>query len=94
MSGLGPMTFGKTEELLFLGREITTERDYSEKVAERIDAEVHAFIDRAEKVAEKILSENKKALQKIAEVLKERETLEQEEFYGILKPFKIKPVTV
>ncbi len=91
---LGPMTFGKTEELIFLGREIATEKDYSEETARKIDAEVHGFIARAREVAQKILAANKKALQKIADTLKEKETLEQEEFYAILKPFKIKPVAV
>ncbi len=94
MSDLGPQTFGKTEEMVFLGREITTERDYSETVASRIDEEVRKFIQLAYDAAEKILTTNRKALEKIAAVLIEKETLEQEEFYGILKPFKIKPVVV
>ncbi len=89
---LGPQTFGKTEELIFLGREITAEKNYSEKVAGKIDEEVHNFLSRAYDVAEKILKAHKKALRKIAETLKEKETLEQEEFYALLKPFKIKPV--
>jgi cell division protease FtsH len=92
MSNLGPMTFGKTEELVFLGREITSEKNYSEKVAAQIDAEVHGFITRAYESAEKILKAHKPALKKIAETLMQKETLEQEEFYGLLKPFKIKPV--
>jgi cell division protease FtsH len=94
MSELGPITYGKTEEMVFLGREITTERDYSEQVASKIDEEVRKFINRAYVVAEKILTQNKKALTNIAQALIERETLEQEDFYNILKPFKIKPVVV
>ncbi|MGC9968235.1 MAG: ATP-dependent zinc metalloprotease FtsH [Minisyncoccia bacterium] len=92
MSDLGPVTFGKTEELIFLGREITAERNYSEKVAAEIDAHVHGFISRAYDIAEKILRAHKPALKKIAETLIQKETLEQEEFYGLLKPFKIKPI--
>lgn len=91
---LGPMTFGKTEGLIFLGREMTTEKNYSEKLAEKIDDETRAFIDRAYAVAQKVLQSNKKALQKIAETLIEKETLEGDEFYNLLKPFKIKPVVV
>ena len=91
---LGPMTFGKTEGLIFLGREMTTEKNYSEKMAEKIDEEARAFIDRAHAIAQRVLLSNKKALQKIAETLIEKETLEGDEFYNLLKPFKIKPITV
>ncbi len=91
---LGPQTFGNTEEMVFLGREISTERNYSEKVAGDIDAEVRSFITRAYAAAEKILKSNKAALKKIAQTLVEKETLEQEEFNALLKPFKIKLVGV
>ncbi len=89
---LGPLTFGKTEELIFLGREITTEKNYSEKVAAKIDAEVRSFIDRAHKKAKQIITDNKKALKAVAKTLMEKEVLEQEEFYALIKPFKLKPV--
>jgi cell division protease FtsH len=92
MSDLGPMTFGKTEELIFLGREITSERNYSEEVAAQIDKEVHGFIMHAADMAEKIIKAHRPALKKIAETLIQKETLEQEEFYNLLKPFKIKPI--
>ncbi len=92
MSELGPVTFGKTEEMIFLGREISTEKNYSEKVAAEIDAAVHGFIARAYEAAEKILKSHKPALKKVADTLMQKETLEQEEFYDLLKPFKIKPV--
>lgn len=94
MSSLGPITFGKTEELLFLGREIATEKNYSEKIAAKIDEEVQKILKRAYETAEKILEQNKAALKKIAETLMEKETLEQEEFYALIKTFKIKLVTV
>jgi cell division protease FtsH len=92
MSALGPMTFGKTEELIFLGREITTEKNYSEEVAAKIDAEVHNFMNGAYETAQRVLKTHKDALKKIAQTLMEKETLEQEEFNAVLKPFKIKPV--
>lgn len=93
MSDLGPITFGDTEELLFLGREIAHEKNYSENVASQIDEEVKKIVTRAYEAADKILKQNKKALKKIADVLMEKETLEQEEFYNLLKPFEIKPVS-
>lgn len=91
---LGPQTFGKTEELLFLGREMTSERDYSEDTAQRIDLEVRAFIERGRAIAQKILKTHTKALRAIADTLIEKETLEQEEFNALLRPFKIKPFAV
>ncbi|HTY39865.1 MAG TPA: ATP-dependent zinc metalloprotease FtsH [Candidatus Paceibacterota bacterium] len=94
MSDLGPITFGKTDEMVFLGREMTTERDYSEEVAAKIDAEVRKFIERAYVAAENILKTNKKALDVIAKTLIEKETLEQEEFAKLMEPYKLKQVAV
>jgi cell division protease FtsH len=91
---LGPITFGSTEEMVFLGREITTEKNYSEDMAKKIDDEVSAFIARAYAAANKVLTGKKKILRVIAKKLIEKETLEQEEFAALLKPFKIKPVEV
>ncbi len=91
---LGPITFGKTDELLFLGREIATEKNYSEHTAAIIDKEVQKFILKAYEVAKKVLTKHKRALKKIATTLIEKETIEQDEFYALLKPFRIKPVTV
>ena len=91
---LGPMTFGETQELVFLGKEISTERNYSEEVAAEIDGEVKNFIDHAYKSAQKILKLRKKVLDKIAKTLIEKETLEQEEFYAILKQFDLKPIEI
>ncbi|MCL0048729.1 ATP-dependent zinc metalloprotease FtsH [Dehalococcoidia bacterium] len=73
---LGPRTFGKREELVFLGKEISEQRDYSDKVAEDIDAEVHAIIERAYNIAKDILTKNKAKLIQIAERLMAEETLE------------------
>jgi len=73
---LGPRTFGHKEELVFLGREISEQRDYSDKVAEQIDDEVHSIIQQAYKTARKILTENKPKLIQIAEKLITQETIE------------------
>ena len=81
---LGPRTFGHREELVFLGREITEQRNYSEKVAQEIDEEVHDIIHRAYDVAEKILAENKSKLIHVAQKLITHETLEGEELDSLL----------
>ena len=87
---LGPQTFGKTQELIFLGKELSTEKNYSEKTAADIDAEVKLFVDRAYQVAKKIVSSRKDALDKIAKRLIEKETIEKEEFDVLLKDLKVK----
>ncbi len=84
MSNLGPRTFGKKEELIFLGKEIGEEKDYSEKTAEDIDKEVSRFIAEARETAEKIIKERKNVLEKIVQVLLEKETIEKEEFEEII----------
>jgi cell division protease FtsH len=75
MSTLGPMTFGKQEEQIFLGREIAQHRDYSEHTAAAIDEEVRKFVLQGYDRAKTILSENREALIRIAEALLEREAL-------------------
>ncbi|MEI7890537.1 MAG: ATP-dependent zinc metalloprotease FtsH [bacterium] len=84
MSTLGPRTFGKKEEMVFLGREISEERDYSDKTAQDIDIEVSGFISDAYKTAERILTENKVVLEKIVAELLEKETIEREMFNKIV----------
>lgn len=91
---LGPMAFGSSEEMVFLGREIATEKNYSDKTATAIDEEISGFIKHSFELAQKIVKAQKKALDAIAKTLLEKETLEQEEFYNLLKPFKIKPLSV
>ncbi len=76
---LGPRTFGRRQELVFLGKEITEERDYSEKVAQEIDGEVHNLIERAHNQAVEILTQNKGKLEQIAKHLIAVETVEGEE---------------
>ncbi len=80
MSDLGARTFGKKEELIFLGREISEEKDYSERTADEIDKEVSKFIENARQTAENILTEKKDVLKKIADKLLEVETIEKEEY--------------
>jgi len=82
---LGPMTFGGKEELVFLGREIATEKNYSDEVAAQIDKEVAKFIDNAYRTAKKILTEKRKKLDQIAKVLIKKESIEKKEFARLMK---------
>jgi cell division protease FtsH len=91
---LGPRSFGKTNEMVFLGKEMTAERDYSEEIAEKIDKEVDAFITKGMKLAQKIIKDNKKILDKIADTLIDKETIEHEEFEKIIKDSKLKKISV
>jgi len=79
MSSLGPLTFGKQEEQIFLGREIAQHRDYSEHTAVAIDDEVRKFVMDGYERAKTILRENREALIRIAEALLERESLDAAE---------------
>lgn len=82
---LGPRTFGEREELIFLGREITEQRDYSEKIAEEIDAEMDALIRGARARAEEIIRGKRAKLDAIAERLLANETIEQDEFEALFE---------
>ena len=79
---------------IFLGREITHDRDYSESVATQIDAEVNVFIQKAFLAAKKIVSTHKDALEAIAKHLMEKESIEHEEFYALIKTFNLKPTKI
>jgi cell division protease FtsH len=85
MSSLGPIVFGERAGLEFLGIEREIEKNYSEKLAEKIDKEVENFIKEGEKIAMKILTKKKKKLEKIAKILIEKETIEKEEFEKLIK---------
>lgn len=89
---LGPITFGKTQELVFLGREIATEKNYSENVAMAIDAEVSNFITRAQRTAQSILKSKRKVLDALAKQLLDKEVIEQDEFASLMKQLNVKPV--
>ncbi len=82
---IGPITFGNREELVFLGKEIATEKDYSEKMATEIDEEVSRLIHNAQKNASKIITEKRNLLEKIAKQLIEKEVIEKEEFEELMK---------
>jgi cell division protease FtsH len=77
---LGPLAFGKRDELVFLGREIGEQRNYSDDVARQIDEEVRAIIDRAYSRAVDVLTTYKDRLVELAERLVAEETIDQEEF--------------
>jgi cell division protease FtsH len=81
---MGPITFGKTDEMIFLGREISTEKNYSEKIATEIDGEVKKLIDDALKSAEKILKTQKAKLDLLIKTLLDKEVIEKEEFEKIM----------
>jgi cell division protease FtsH len=77
---LGPLQYGKSDELIFLGRQIQEERNYSEEVAKVIDSEVHDIVDRARQRAYEVLTQNRDKLDVVVNRLIEQETLESEEF--------------
>ncbi len=79
MSDLGPMSFGKKEEQIFLGREIAQHRDYSEETALKIDEEVRSLVQKSYNRARRIIEENKEGMVRVAEVLLERESLDGDE---------------
>jgi len=85
---LGLRTFGEKEELIFLGKELHESKDYSEKTAEEIDSEIHRLVDDASKVARNIITKERKYLDKIVEVLREKETIEAEEFKALFEEKK------
>ena len=95
MSDLGPLTFGKKEEQIFLGREIAQHRDYSEDTAIKIDAEVRKLVNHGYETAKHILEEQRDALKRIAAALLEREVLDAAEVLLLVegKDLPAKPPT-
>lgn len=85
---LGPLTFGRKQEQVFLGRDISRDRNYSEEVAYAIDQEAHRMIDTCYKQAEQILNNNMDLLHLIAQTLMEKETIDAEEFRRIIEEGK------
>ncbi|MBC7396982.1 MAG: ATP-dependent metallopeptidase FtsH/Yme1/Tma family protein [Bdellovibrionales bacterium] len=97
---LGPLTFGKKEGEVFLGRDLAQHRDYSEQTAQTIDREVHDIVERNYQVAKQIVAENIAALHRLAEALLEYETIDGEEVDKLIRgekltrialPFKSEP---
>ncbi len=82
---LGPMTFGKREEQIFLGKELATHKDYSEKTALEIDREIRRIVENCYSRAEILLKENEYRLDRLANALLERESLNAKEIDEILE---------
>jgi cell division protease FtsH len=88
---LGPLAFGRKEELVFLGREINEQRNYSDEIAFEIDKEIRQLIDQAFDTAKRILTEHIKELEAIAMLLMERETIDAEELEAIFDEPRPRP---
>ena len=85
---LGTLTYGKSNQEVFLGKDLMREKNYSEETAQMIDSEIKAVVDKAYKNAKGILLKNKKLLDKIATTLLEKEIIEGEDFEKLFKPGK------
>jgi len=92
MSRMGPLTFGKKEEAIFLGREISQHRDFSEETARQIDAEVRSMVDEAYKSAYDILNTNHDIMHRMAAALLERETLDASDIKKIIAGDDLPPM--
>ncbi|HUQ42774.1 MAG TPA: ATP-dependent zinc metalloprotease FtsH [Candidatus Limnocylindrales bacterium] len=82
---LGPLQYGKSDELIFLGRQIQEERNYSEEIAKIIDSEVHDIVERGRQRAYEVLTQNRDKLDLVVSKLIEQETLETEEFERLFR---------
>src|SRR6185437_11921168 len=94
MSSLGPITFGKKEEQIFLGREINHHRDFSEETAQLIDKEVRGLVDAGYQSAVQILSNNKDIMHRMSAALLEREVLDAGEIKLIIEGKELPPVKI
>lgn len=83
---LGPRTFGDHQEMVFMGKEISSSKDYSEKIAEIIDEEVGKLIKEGQQTARRIIIAQKEQMEKVVKELMEKETIEREEFLAICGP--------
>jgi len=88
------LSYGAKEEELFLGREITKTRNFSENTAIAIDAEIKSIVTNAMKRADKILKDNIKVLHKLANALLEREILDSEEIDKIIRGEELPPIEI
>ncbi len=94
MSSMGPLTFGKKEEQIFLGREISQHRDYSEATAIRIDAEVSGMVMEGYDHARRIIEDHRDALVRIAETLLEREVIDGAQVQALIAGQELAPLEV
>jgi cell division protease FtsH len=85
MSNLGPLSYGKKEEKIFLGREISQHRDFSEETAREIDSEVRRFVNTGYEQAKKVIEDNRDVVVRIALALLEREVLDAAELKLIIE---------
>ena len=92
MSRMGPLTFGKKEEQIFLGREIAQHRDFSEETARQIDAEVRSLVDDAYKSAYSILTDHQDTMHRMAQALLDRETLDANDIKLIIAGEQLPPL--
>ncbi|MEO6828926.1 MAG: ATP-dependent zinc metalloprotease FtsH [Acidobacteriaceae bacterium] len=92
MSRMGPLTFGKKEEQIFLGREISQHRDFSEETARQIDSEVRLLVDNGYQAAHLLLENNKPLMNRMAQALLERETLDAEDLRMLIQGKDLPPV--
>ena len=92
MSSLGPITFGKKEEQIFLGREINQHRDFSEETAQLIDKEVRQLVDAGYQSATQILSNHKEIMHRMSAALLEREVLDANEIKMIIEGKELPPI--
>jgi cell division protease FtsH len=94
MSRLGPLTYGKKEEQIFLGREIAQHRDFSDDTAKQIDSEVRGFVDAGYNSAYELLQENTEPMHRIAQALLDRETLDANELKLLIEGQDLPPIKV
>ena len=94
MSGMGPVTFGRRDEEVFLGREITRHRSYSEATAIRIDSEVQSLLSEGYSRARKLIEDNADGLARIADALLEREVLDGEEVRALIEGRELPPLAI
>jgi len=85
MSDLGPLTYGETDDLIFLGRDLTMHKNFSEKTAEMIDVEVKKIVTRNFERSQQLLEKNRAKLKKIAKLLLEKEVLSSDDIHAIAK---------
>jgi cell division protease FtsH len=84
MSSIGPVAYGQEDEPIFLGKEIARHRDYSEETAQSIDSAVHGIIEQALTDVQKILTDHRDQMERLADALVERETLDDDEIRALL----------
>ena len=91
---LGPVALGRQQGNMFLGRDIASERDFSEETAATIDDEVRSLVDEAYKRAKEVLTGNRHILDKLAEMLVDKETVDSDELQELLATNEVRMATI